>query len=77
MAEDRPPIPRPLHPESDVLKLHGVETLFLMYLVQDGLLVEVPRAGIAINGVMQDRYWKITEAGRDFIRQWAAGREIE
>jgi len=53
-------------------------TLFLSYLVKDGLLKQGPQVGPNVSGTFprSDSY-RLTDRGRDFIQMWLSGKEIK
>lgn len=65
--------------EATHLVLPGGLGLLLMYLLEDGLLVQVesPGAQMIIMGMPQHEYFAVTQKGRAFINHWLAADPLD
>lgn len=64
--------------EETVIELPGGNDLLLSYLIQDGLLVKLPRAGARIeigSWTPQERYL-LTPAGQEFVQRWVKAKDL-
>lgn len=58
--------------------LPGGFDILLMYLLQDGMLVDTGQnSGIIMSGMPSQKLYSITEKGRDFIQKWLSAEELE
>ena len=58
--------------------LPGGLDILLMYLIQDGLLVDTgTNSGVILLGMPSQKLYAITPKGLEFIKQWLGGSEIE
>jgi hypothetical protein len=60
------------------IPLQSVDPMLFLYLVEDGLLVEVFSQGgqLLINGINPTRHWTLTEQGWDFVNRWFSGQTL-
>lgn len=66
-------------PTATTIQLSGGFDIFLMYLINDGLLVKLPppMPNVQINGVYQSEQYGLTNAGRALVARWAGARLID
>jgi len=58
--------------------LPGGLDIMLMYLLQDGMLVDTGQnSGVIMSGMPSQKLYGITEKGRDFIQKWLSAEELE
>lgn len=62
----------------DSIWLPGGLDILLMYLLNDGLLVDTGEdCGISIGGIPAHKSYKITEKGKVFIKKWVSMEELK
>lgn len=64
------------HPTAEIPLPGGMEIL-LMYLLGDGLIVEVPRGGVFISGKPAHQHFRLTPRGTEFVERWVSARDLE
>jgi HNH endonuclease len=66
------------HPQANVFRADKAMDFEFMYLIQDGLLVKLPReGGVLINGVPAGpESYQLTEPGVEFVNRMRDGREV-
>lgn len=58
--------------------LPGGLDIMLMYLLEDGLLVDTGKTGgIILSGMPAQKLYQITDKGKEFINKWLKAEEIE
>ena len=65
-------------PVGESIQLPGGLDILLMYLLNDGLLVEVQSAGgrAIIMGIPASKFYRLTEKGREFVDRWLRAPEL-
>ena len=64
--------------QSNQLWLPGGLDIMLMYLLQDGLLVDTGQnSGVVMSGMPSQKLYRLTAEGREFIKKWLGSSEIE
>jgi DNA-binding PadR family transcriptional regulator len=57
--------------------LPGELDIMLMYLLQDGMLVDTGQnSGIIMSGMPSQKLYSITEKGKTFIQKWLSAEEL-
>ena len=66
------------NPHTNSFWLPGGLDILLMYLLEDGLLVDTGKSGgVFIAGVPSRKFYSLTDKGRDFINKWLSANELE
>ena len=66
------------NPAADSIWLPGGLDIMLMYLVQDGLLVDTGKnSGVVMSGMPSQKLYGITPKGREFISKWLGSGEVD
>lgn len=66
------------NPNMKQILLPGVFDILLMYLLQDGYLIETEyKSGVIVAGVPAWRMYELTNEGREFIRRWVSAEELD
>jgi HNH endonuclease len=64
-------------PEVDHIQLPGGYDLLLLYLLQDGLLIDVPQqTGMWLLGQPLQKMYRLTPKGRSFIDRWLNAEQL-
>lgn len=65
-------------PNANQIWLPGGLEIMLMYLMNDGLLVDTGQnSGVIMSGMPSQKLYQLTPKGRQFINKWLGGGEIE
>jgi DNA-binding PadR family transcriptional regulator len=50
----------------------------VMYLIQDGLLVDTGQtSGVILSGMPSQKLYQLTPSGKEFVNKWISAQEIE
>jgi hypothetical protein len=58
--------------------LPGGLDIMVMYLIQDGLLVDTGQtSGVILSGMPSQKLYQLTPSGKEFVNKWISAQEIE
>lgn len=66
------------NPQANEIQLPGGQDILIMYLLEDGLLADTGKnSGAILAGVPSAKTYQITSKGKEFIKQWIEGGDLE
>jgi len=66
------------HPQESKIPIPGGLDILLMYLLEDGLLVDTGEtSGVIIAGIPSMKMYQLTDKGRQFIARWVAAQQLD
>jgi hypothetical protein len=66
------------NPQANNIAIPGGLDILLMYMLEDGLLVDTGQnSGVILAGVPSAKVYQLTDKGRQFIQRWVTAQELE